>query len=86
MNDLIEMCEKVLELAKEGATIEAAWVDDIVKNRIESPQMIEGILDRLLDYSLWGYGEKAFHKLNNYYRGFCPKGADFYERMYREIE
>jgi len=86
MEDLFQLCGQAQELAKEGARVERGWIKDIMEKGYESSHQIEGILDRLLDYVLWGHGDKEFHELNGYYRTFCPEGADFYLRLYREVK
>jgi radical SAM superfamily enzyme YgiQ (UPF0313 family) len=82
---LIELCKQAQELAKEGVKVERTWVDSIIAGGIESPELIEGILDRLLDYVLWGQGEREFQRLNDHYASFNPENADFYLRLYHEI-
>jgi len=56
----------------------------IIRNKNQSSQTIEKILNTLLDYGQLGIGVEEFKKLNNYYASFNPTDAKYYTDSYTE--
>lgn len=59
-------------------------IEYIIKNKIDSEDMIEEILEVLLSYMDMGYGEKEFKKLNNYYHKINKENSKEYTELYNE--
>ena len=56
----------------------------IIKNKIDSADMIEETLEVLLNYMDMGHGEKEFKKLNSYYYKINKENSKEYTELYNE--
>jgi len=61
-------------------------IEDIIKNKVTSCNVIENTLDTLLGVMDMGIGEKEFKMLNQYYSGVNKNGYQFYQREYRKLK
>ncbi|MBU1198897.1 MAG: hypothetical protein KKF46_05700 [Nanoarchaeota archaeon] len=60
-------------------------IQALIKNKNQTVDRIEEILDILLNYGQLRVGEAEFKKLNTYYSSFNPTNAKFYTNSYKEM-
>jgi len=83
-NHILELVAQGRDLATYSLKLIEPAVEDIIKNKSESIEDIERTLDYLLEIIPFGFGEKEFKKLNNYYKTFMPDNAKVYNKFLKE--
>ncbi|MBU0470139.1 MAG: hypothetical protein KKA62_01515 [Nanoarchaeota archaeon] len=85
LEKIIETLNVIKKQAEENLTSINVEIDDLIKNKIQSVDRIEYLLDTLLDYGYLSVGEQEFKRLNSYYASFNPINAKIYDSFYEEI-
>jgi len=85
IEDLIEEINIIRQNLNETLPTLRSEVDFILTGHITSIPQIEGLLDRLLDYALFGCDDGEFRRLNEYYSTVNKANSDEYDRIYNEF-
>jgi len=85
IDDLVRKIKSVKNNIEEALPLIDNEIQYIIRNKNQSSQTIEKILDTLLDYGQLGIGAEEFKKLNNYYASFNPTDAKYYTDSYKEL-
>lgn len=89
LEDLIQtiggLGQQIQALAKQNLITIRTTINQIVKSKSRNPREIEPILDTLLDYAMWGIGNKEFQKLNGYYSKINPQASADYRKYLEEV-
>ena len=85
IDELIKSIERVRQIVKDEMPVIRRDVDFIIRNRVDSEDLIEKVLDIILDSLYIGYGEEEFKKLNDYYSTINRRNSEMYAKFYDEI-
>jgi len=83
--EIIERIKELTKNIKERVSYLRKDIDVIIRSKSKSHKQIESILDELLDYSIQGFGEKEFRKLNSYYPNINKRASEDYDKYYEEM-
>jgi len=82
---LVKQVQKLEKQMKDNLPEIRESIDNIIKGKITSIQIIEKTLDVLLNYVQIGIGVEEFNRLNRYYFTINSENSKQYENYYKEI-
>jgi hypothetical protein len=83
--ELRQSIQNTLKAVKEMMPMIRQEIREIINSRSKSERRIERTLDTLLNYLHWGFGEKEFKELNEYYYTVDKEYAAEYEALFNEM-
>jgi len=83
--EIISEIKRIKKLAEKEIVCVQVDVERIINEDLKNEEQIEHTLDRLLNLILLGFGDKEFHKLNNFYSISNPQNAESYKIFYEEM-
>ncbi|MCX6584710.1 MAG: hypothetical protein NT166_31445 [Candidatus Aminicenantes bacterium] len=90
MNEIIDTelkksIQGTLDAVKQMIPVIRQEVRSIINNKSNSELRIERALDTLLNYLHWGFGQREFCELNDYYFSIEKKHAIQYRQMFNDM-
>lgn len=83
--ELRQSIQNTLKAVKEMMPMIRQEVREIINTKSNSERRIERTLDTLLNYLHWGFGEKEFKELNEYYYTVDKENAAEYQALFNEM-